>query len=138
VTLTSTATPNGSVFSDHLSAHGEEPCPTDIPPVVAPTQSCHFTVTGDALYSVLFSSEESAEEESSGGGSTPSGGSGSEAGSSSGSPPAATPPSSPVVPSPTATTKPKPKPLKCRKGLKKGKVHGKAKCIKVKKKRHRR
>jgi hypothetical protein len=69
--LTSTANPNASVFSDHVAVLGEEPCPTDIPPALAPMQSCHFTVTGDALYRVLFSSEEASEEESSGGGNPP-------------------------------------------------------------------
>ena len=42
--------------------------------------------------------------------------------------------SSPPVPTPTPHTK---KPLKCRKGFKKKKVHGKTKCVKVKKKRRR-
>jgi hypothetical protein len=45
--------------------------------------------------------------------------------------PAATPPSVPALqPPPTAA-----KPLKCRKGFKKKRVHGKPKCVKIKKKR---
>jgi hypothetical protein len=41
----------------------------------------------------------------------------------------------PPGPQPTPIV-PKKKPLKCRKGFKKRKVHGKAKCVKAKKKRH--
>lgn len=43
--------------------------------------------------------------------------------------------SSSPSPTPTPTPKPTPKkPLKCKKGFKKGKVHGKAKCLKIVKK----
>jgi hypothetical protein len=44
-----------------------------------------------------------------------------------------TPPPTPQPPAPTTPAK---KPLKCRKGFKKTKVHGKAKCVKIKKKHH--
>ena len=44
-------------------------------------------------------------------------------------------PTQPPIPLPEA--KPAPKPLKCRKGFKKKNVHGKTKCVRVKKKHHR-
>jgi hypothetical protein len=39
---------------------------------------------------------------------------------------------------PASTPTPAPKPLKCKKGFKKKNVHGKAKCVKIKKKHHKR
>ncbi len=59
-----------------------------------------------------------------GGGGAPSGGSSTPA-------PTPTPPAAPTAP------KPKPKPLKCKAGFKKTRVHGKLKCVKAKKGKHR-
>jgi hypothetical protein len=51
-------------------------------------------------------------------------------------------PAGPALPAPVlqplpVATRPPVKPLKCRKGFKKKKVHGKAKCVKIKKRKHR-
>ncbi len=56
----------------------------------------------------------------------PSGGGGSQ-------PPTSAPPTTPVPPVVPSTTPPQKKPLKCHKGFKKKRVHGKLKCVKVKK-----
>jgi hypothetical protein len=65
-----------------------------------------------------------------GGGGEPPGGE-SSAGTSSGAPQTVV--TTPPTPISKPTPKPKPKPIKCRKGFAKQKVHGKAKCVRVKK-----
>jgi hypothetical protein len=65
-------------------------------------------------------------------GPTPGGGSSGGGGSSSGGSPTSPAP----APAPVPPVKPKPKVVKCRKGFKKHKVHGRAKCVRVKKGRH--
>ena len=75
------------------------------------TASCPLTLEADTTVTATFTANPP-----SGGGSTP-----------------------PPAPAPAPAPTPAPKPLKCKKGFKKKKVHGKARCVKVKKhqKKHR-
>jgi streptogramin lyase len=151
VTLTVTAASGWYSITPSLAMKGEDPCPVVLPPVTLPSATCHFTVNGDAYYRANL--EELGEEEqevpnggggggdnlgggggsenpTGGGGGTPTGGSGGAAPSSGAS---STTPGSGPLPSPTRRATPKPKPLKCHRGFKKQKVHGKSKCVKSKK-----
>jgi uncharacterized delta-60 repeat protein len=99
------------------------------------TTPCKLTLSRDVEVAAHFGSPTGGEEPGgeAGGGSggsseNPSGGGGDQTGAN---------PSTAPSPSPVPAT-PKPKALQCRKGFKKAKVHGKARCVKVKSKRHQR
>jgi uncharacterized delta-60 repeat protein len=102
------------------------------------TTPCQITLSGDTELVAQFASSGGGEEPggggSGGGSETPSGGGGESGEHPSSSSPSTLSPSPAVPPRPT----PKPKTIKCHKGFKKQKVHGKTKCVKVKKQRHRR
>jgi hypothetical protein len=131
--LTATADSDGYVFDGHLGVLGEEPCPAHFPALFAPSAPCQYTVSGDARYSVEFGSAAELEEETPGG-DDQGGGGGGAASTSSPSPsaPVAAPPPA-LKPGP----KPKPKAHRCRKGFKRQRKNGSAKCVKVKKKERR-
>lgn len=86
----------------------------------AGTGACRVTLDGDVSVVAAFNPESSAGGGSGGGGGGGSSGGGSGAGTSGGSTPGG-------GSSPSAT----PKPLKCKKGFKKTKVKGKAKCVRT-------
>jgi uncharacterized delta-60 repeat protein len=101
------------------------------------TTPCQITLSGDTELVAHFASSGGGEEPGGGSGGsseTPSGG-----GGESGEHPTTSSPSTAPSPSLAVPSKPKskPKPLKCRKGFKKQKAHGKARCVKVKKQRQR-
>jgi uncharacterized delta-60 repeat protein len=102
------------------------------------TMPCQIALSGDTELVAHFASSGGGEEPggggSGGGSKTPSGGGGESAEHPSSSSPSTLSPSPAVPPRPT----PKPKTIKCHKGFKKQKVHGKTKCVKVKKQRQRR
>ena len=81
------------------------------------TGACEFTLSADSTITARFTANASDEGGGDGGSSSNPPGGGSAA------------PNPGPSPAPTPHKK---KPLKCRKGFKKGKVHGKAKCVKVK------
>jgi streptogramin lyase len=124
VTLTETAAPGSYVLFGSVAVAGEDPCPDPVPAVARQSSVCHFTINGDALARVDFETGEA--EEPSSGGRTPPGGGG-----------ASTSTTAPTSPSPAVPSrlKPKQKPLRCRKGFKQQKVHGKAKCVKSRRRR---
>lgn len=104
-------------------------------------------VAGDAVGKVLVGSdslppqEEPKEEPREEQQPAPSGGDGQGGGSPSPIAPQASAPTSSPQPAPAplpnpVTTGPKSKPLKCHKGFKKQKAHGKHRCVKIKRKRH--
>jgi streptogramin lyase len=127
VTLTATTTSGWSVFPTFLESRGEELCPSSEVPAASST--CTFTVGGDARWEVGFSPGEP------GGGSEPAPvGGAAGGGGQGGAAPLPSPSQVPVLPSKPVV---KVKALTCRKGFKKQKVHGKAKCVAIKKKRHR-
>jgi len=137
VTLTETAAPGSFLLFGSVAMVDDDPCPDPFPAgaVERPGVVCRFTVNGDALARVDFETSQ-AEEPAGGGETTPDGsdgGAANQGGGGSTSAPTTSRPGS--VP---AKSKSGRKPLKCRKGFKKRKVHGKAKCVKVKKKRHKR
>lgn len=132
VALTATAAPGWYAISPSLDLQGDNPCPLVLPPVSLPSATCRFTVNGDALYRPSFEALGEPEEPSGGSGSPSAGG----AAASAPSTPAATAPSAPPAPAkPHPKHKKHHKRLKCRKGFKKHKVHGKARCVRVKHRR---
>jgi streptogramin lyase len=137
VTLTATASPDSYLITPSLYMQDADPCPVVLPPVSLPSATCQFTVNGDALYRANFESFEEEEGEEAEGGSKPTtdgggGGSGADGGGAQSNGPVSSPstPKSNSVPPGSA---PRHKAFKCRKGFRKEKVHGKAKCVKVKK-----
>lgn len=106
------------------------------------TTPCRITLNSDTELVARFASNSGGEEsggEAGGGSETPSGGGSEQTGEHASSSSPSTTPSPSVAATPSKQKpKPKPKAVKCRKGFKKQTKHGKAKCIKIKKKRHRR
>lgn len=117
-------------FGDHVLTSLDPQHEWNLQPLAAPEAllsiscpSAAFCLIGGSNGSVVIGTPESEEPSEKGGGQPE--------GWSQGNPPAGGNPSPTPMLSPVASPKPHKKPLKCRKGFKKRRVHGKARCVKA-------